>query len=400
MTEKRSALTSLETQPEKLDVMSRRSEIKLGIPNEGFKESRIPLIPRAVKLLVNRGFHIVVQRHAGETAGYTASQFSEAGAEIVEQNDEVFKADVILKCGPPHTEELPCYRPNHLILSPMQFTTLKKPLLEEMLKKQVNAVAFEYLQDDDGNYPVVRTVSEMVGITAIMKAGELLSNIEHGRGKLLGGIAGVPPAMVVILGAGLVAQSAARAALGMGAEIKVFDNNITKLMRLRNELGRGFFTSTIDETILGNALSNCDVALGAIHSPEGRSPLIVTENMIRRMKEGSVVVDISIDQGGCFETSAPTTHERPTFIKHGVVHYCVPNIASSVPKTASQALSNILTPILLRAQDTMDINRLVEQNRGLRHGLYTFKGKLTKRFLAERFDLKYTDLDLIIPSIY
>jgi len=259
-------------------------------------------------------------------------------------------------------------------------------------------LAMEYIKDENGTFPVVRIMSEMAGMSSILTAAELLTNSKEGKGVLFGGISGVPSAKVVILGSGVVAEFATRAAMGLGADIRILDNNIYKLMRLKNRVGRQLHTSSLSPHQLEKELLTADVAIGAIHSNHGRTPIVVSEEIVSKMKPGSVIIDVSIDQGGCFATSEVTTHEKPTFTKHGVIHYCVPNIASRVARTASIAVSNILTPILLKAGQSGSIESLIHNDRGIRHGVYTYKGCLTNEYLGERFKIKSTDLNLLITS--
>ena len=256
----------------------------------------------------------------------------------------------------------------------------------------------EYIKDENGTFPVVRIMSEMAGMSSILTAAELLTNSKGGKGVLFGGISGVPSAKVVILGSGVVAEFATRAAMGLGADIRILDNNIYKLMRLKNRVGRQLHTSSLSPHQLEKELLTADVTIGAIHSNHGRTPIVVSEEIVSKMKQGSVIVDVSIDQGGCFATSEVTTHEKPTFIKYGVIHYCVPNIASRVARTASIAVSNILTPILLKAGQSGSIENLIHSDHGIRHGVYTYKGCLTNEYLGERFKIKSTDLNLLITS--
>lgn len=258
----------------------------------------------------------------------------------------------------------------------------------------------EYLKDDDGSFPLVRIMSELAGISAIHTAADLLSASSGGKGILLGGISGVYPAKVVILGAGVVAENATRAALGLGATVHIFDNNIYKLMRLQANVGQKLPTSSINPTEITKHLSDADVVIGAIHSKTGRTKLVVTENMVATMKPGSVIIDVSIDQGGCFETSEVTTHDKPTFEKFGVIHYCIPNIASNIPRTASAAISNIITPILAKAASGAGLENIFISHINLRHGVYTYKGCSTNKYLSDRFGIKYTDLDLLITSTF
>jgi alanine dehydrogenase len=216
----------------------------------------------------------------------------------------------------------------------------------------------------------------------------------------LGGITGVPPATVVILGAGTVGEFAAQSALGLGAEVRVFDNSIYKLKRLQNAVGHRVFTCVLREDILSDELKNADITIGAIHSKSGRTPVVVTEHMVSHMKAGSVIIDVSIDQGGCFETSEVTNHDKPYFKKYDVLHYCVPNIASRVPRTASAAISNVITPIIIEAGKQGGFDKLLYNDSNLRHGVYVYKGACTNLHLSNKFKLKFTDLDLLFATTY
>lgn len=372
----------------------------IGIPKESStEENRIALVPSNVAALIGHGHRVIIESGAGKKSFFSDNAFSEAGAEIVQSQEEVYKAEMIIKTAPPTMGELDMMHPNQVLISPLHLPALDKAFLEKMRQKRVIAMAMEYIQDDSGAFPLVRIMSEIAGISAILTAAELLAKANKGSGILLGGISGVPPAKAVILGSGVVAEYAARAAMGLGVEVRVFDNNIYKLMRLRNHVGHQLFTSTFDPYILQRELQTADIAIGAIHAKNGRTPMIVSEEMITRMKDGALIIDVSIDQGGCFATSELTTHSKPTFVKHGVTHYCVPNIPSKVPKTASTAISNILTPILLRLEKVSGIETLLYQNAGLRNGIYAYKGCITNAYLGDRYEIKTTDLDLLITSI-
>ena len=388
-----------QTQTEMLQVPPKSNKLFIGIPKEETSmENRVALVPASVATLVSHGHRVIVETGAGEKSNYSDHKFSEIGAEIAYSKEEVYKASVILKVAPPTVEELDYFHSDQMLISPLQLPLISEEYINKLKKKRVIALAMEYIQDESGIFPIVRIMSEMAGNTALITAAELLSKKNGGRGVLLGGISGVPPAKVVILGAGVVAEFAARVAIGLGAEIRVFDNNVYKLMRLQQVLHRQLNTSTLNPIQLEKELLTAEVVIGAIHSTTGRAPVIVSEDMVMKMKQGSVIVDISIDQGGCFETSEVTTHKNPTFVKHGVIHYCVPNIASKVPRTASIAVSNILVSILLRAGASGNIERLMQHDMGLRHGVYIYKGTLTNQYLSERFGIKYTDLDLLITS--
>jgi alanine dehydrogenase len=389
------------TQPEMLALHPRHQYFTIGIPQETIlQENRVALAPPAVYTLVAHGYRILVERGAGLKSRYSDQEYSEAGAELVSSHEEVFKADVLLKAAPPTLEEIDLMHPNQVLISPIQLPMLESEYITRLLKKRVTALAMEYIRDDDrGVFPIVRVMSEIAGISAIHIAADLLATNRGGQGVLLGGVAGVPPAKVIIIGAGVVAEFATRTAIGLGAEVRIFDNDIYKLMRLQNQVGRQLHTSVINPVHLKEQLLSADVAIGAIHSQKGRTPLIVQEDIVQRMKPGSVVIDVSIDQGGCFETSRITTHDAPTFTKHQVVHYCVPNIPSRVARTASEAISNILTSLLLKAE-TAGIFNLITGHSGLRNGVYTYKGCLTNSYLGERFQIKSTNLDLLITSDY
>ncbi|MEI6409769.1 MAG: alanine dehydrogenase [Bacteroidota bacterium] len=389
------------TQTETLDVLPKQQRLFIGVPKENtMQENRVALVPHSVATLTAHGHRVVVESGAGEKSKFSDHDFSEAGAEIAHSRDDVFKADVLLKVAPPTLEEIDLMRPNQVLISPIHLPLLQSEYITKLQKKRVIALAMEYIRDDEtGVFPIVNVMSEIAGISAILIAADLLATTRGGKGVLLGGIAGVPPAKVIILGAGVVAEFATRTALGLGAEVRIFDNNVYKLMRLQNLVGRQLHTSVVNPIHLREQLITADVAIGAVHSAQGRSPMIVSADIIRQMKPGSVIVDVSIDQGGCFETSEMTTHDNPTYEKYGVVHYCVPNIPSRVARTASDAISNILTSLLLKAE-TGGVLPLITGQEGLRNGVYTYKGCLTNAYIGERFNLKSTNLDLLITSDY
>jgi alanine dehydrogenase len=300
--------------------------------------------------------------------------------------------------APMSLEEAGWLHDRQTLITPIHLPTLQPELLQALMRKRCTALAFEYIKDESGTFPFVRSMSEIAGSSAILIASELLSDDTHGKGMLLGGVSGIPPTKVLVLGAGVVGEFAARAALGLGALVKVFDNNIYKLLRLQNHIGTRLPTSTLNPEILAQELTTADVVVGAIHSELGRTPVVVTEEMVANMKAGSVIVDVSIDQGGCFETSELTNHKHPTFRKYDVIHYGVPNIASRVSKTASRAVANIVTTSLLKASEVGGFDHLIRHSAGARHGVYLYNGFLTNVHLAQSFGLKYTELDLLMTS--
>jgi alanine dehydrogenase len=380
-------------------VANKKAKLFIGIPKEkSFQEHRIGLTPESVKTLVANGHRILIERGAGVDSNFSDNDYSEAGAEISDSVEEVFKADIVVKIAPAQLEEVELMQSGQTLISPMHLPTLKKEYIQLLMKKKVTALAFEYTNDDTGRFPFVRAMSEIAGNSVILLAAEFLSNANEGKGILLGGISGVPPAKVVILGAGMVGVFAARAAIGLGAVVSVFDNNVYKLQRLQDKINSRVFTSTYSPVILEQELQTADVAIGAIHSKHGRTPILVTEEMVSKMKAGSVIIDVSIDQGGCFETSEVTSHAQPTFKKYDVTHYCVPNIPSRVSRTASHAFSNILMPILLRCGEVSGMKNLIYENSGIRNGIYLYKGNLTNDHLAGLYGIKSSNLDLLFAT--
>ena len=371
---------------ETLEYEFKKKAVFIGIPKENsFQENRIALTPQAVAVIVNNGNRVAIEHHAGMASSFSDNDYSEAGAQIVYDKQEIFKADIILKTAPINHEELALLNEHQIIFSPIHIPSLTKEYLQKCIDKKIIGIALGNIKDDAGNYPIVRSMSQIAGVFAIQTASKYLSNNHEGKGILMGGIAGVPPANVVIIGAGMVGEYATRTALGCGAQVKVFDNSIYRLMRLQRTVGQTVFTSVLDPIQLTHALKEADVAIGALKPHKGIVPMVVTESMVEKMKPGSIIIDVSIDNGGCFENSSLTSHEDPTFVKHDVIHYCVPNIASQVPRTSSMAISNILTSILLRSGNTGNIEHLLFSNPGLRHGVYTYKGCLCNEYLRERF---------------
>jgi alanine dehydrogenase len=341
---------------------------------------------------------VAVEHNAGEGSFYFDSDYSEAGARIVYDKVDLYKATTIIKSAPIIDEEVSLLQPNQVVVSPIHLPFLKADMVEHLMHKKIIAVAFESIKDDAGTYPIVRSMSEIAGSSAILTAAKYLSNVHKGKGILLGGISGVPPAKVLIIGAGIVGEFAGRTAMGLGASVKVFDNSIYRLMRFQNNIGRRCFTSVIDPITLAEELASADVAVGALKPINGITPVVVTEEMVSNMKAGSIIVDISIDRGGCFETSRVTSHENPTFKRYDVIHYCVPNIASGVSRTASRAISNVLMPIMVQCADMGGMEGLIQAKGGIRNGVYLYKGCVTNAPIAKRFNLKYTDLDLLLAS--
>ncbi len=391
---------SLMPKEEMLEVQRRKGNLFIGIPKEiSFQERRVVLVPEAVSLLVANGHHVRIESKAGEGSNFSDNDYSEAGAEIIHNTKDIYNCDIILKVAPPSEEEIDMMTGNQTFISALQIATQPKEILQKLMSKKITAIAWDYIRDEEGVFSIVRTLGEIAGTTSILVAGDLLSSFSSGKGMMLGGIAGVQPTEVVVIGAGTVGEFATRAALGLGASVKVFDNSLSKLRRLQNVVGSRVFTSIIQPKVLAKAIRRADVVIGALRSPIGRTPCVVSEEMIESMKSGSVVVDVSIDQGGCFETSRVTNHIEPTFVKHGVVHYCVPNISSRVSRTASFALSNILSPLIIEMGDKGGVVELIRSQPGFRNGVYMYKGILTNEVLGKVFGLKYKDIHLLLPGM-
>lgn len=394
-----SASFSYETLEETLDIKPKTSALNIGMPRETyFNENRIALTPEAVGVLVARGHSVTMETEAGLGANFSDRDYSDAGATIVSDKKRIYESAMLVKSAPVSESECELLSHGQCIISPIHIAGMKKNILQQMMDKRITALSFENLKDESGHNPIVRSMSEIAGSAVMLIAGRYLGSANNGKGVLVGGISGIPPTKVIIIGAGIVGEYAARTALAMGASVKVFDNSIYRLKRLQNNIGVRLWTSVIEPKILAKQLKTCDVAVGALRGSGGRSPMVVTEEMVSDMRPGSVILDVSIDSGGCFETSMATTHKDPVFTKYDVIHYCVPNIPSGYARTASQAISNVLMPLLLETGDEGGIENVVWHKVNTRSGIYLFKGSLTNFYLSERFGLKFTDLNLLIAS--
>ena len=383
-----------------LEIEKRKKRLVIGLPREDYRgENRICLTPLTVEMLVNNGHEILIEEGAGLASNYSDREYSEKGALIVPAKAEIYQCDLVLQISPLSSNEIDLLKGNQIIMSALQVHCQCAEDIRKLMQKKVTAVAFEYLKDRDNHFPVVRSMSEIAGVSAIMIAGEYLSKGKGGKGVLLGGVTGVSPTEVVILGAGTAAEYAGRAAMGLGASIKVFDNSMYRLRRLEDHLGQRVHTSTFHPSVLAKALKSADVVIGALRYEGSHSGTLVTEDMIKEMKEGSVIIDLSIDQGGCFETSEITTHENPVFTKHGVIHYCVPNLASHVCRTASLAMSNICAPLLLHIANNGGLHQFLKTDMGLRHGTYIYRGILTNQRLGDCIGILAKDINLFFASM-
>lgn len=387
--------SQLMPQEEKLEVRKKRGQLFIGIPKEDFRiEKRVCLTPESVSMLIKAGHKVLIETDAGKEASYEDLKYSEAGAVITQDKNKIFACPIILKVAPPTSEEIQLMKPKTYLFSALQLKTQKKSYFEALAKKKITALSYEFIKDHYGAYPFLQAISEIAGIASVQIASEYMCRMNGGKGLLFGNITGVPPTEIVILGAGLVGQSAARTALALGVNVKVFDNNIHKLKRLQNALPSRLFTSTIQERVLIKSLMRCDVAIGAIKG-SNRSPILVTEEMVQMMKPGSVIIDVCIDNGGCFETSEVTTHKKPVITKYDVIHYGVPNITAKYSKTASLAISNIISPYLLDISENGTVEDAINYDPTIRSGIYMYQGILTNESIGKWFDLSYKDINLI-----
>jgi len=386
-------------QEEMLEIGRKRSNLVIGLPKDELSiESRVALTPEAVEILVNEGHEIIIERGAGSAANYKDTDYSENGGFIVEDKKQVYQCDVILRITPLNAEEIDYLRGHQVVFSSLNLPQQSEECIRKLMQKNVIAIAFEFLRDEDNSFPVIRAMSEIAGTTSVSVASEYLSNAHGGKGVMLGGVSGITPTEIVILGAGTAAEYAIRAAMGLGASIKVFDNSLIKLRRLQKHLNTRLYTSVFHPNVLKKDLATADAVIGAIYQKYNTPQFLIDEDMVQQMKEGSVIVDLSIDQGGCIETSKTRTLKNPSFVKYGVIHYCVPNIAARVGRTASIALSNVFSPMLLEMGEYGGINNYLKEKPGLRYGVYIYNGILTSNQLGERFGIPSRDIDLLMAA--
>jgi alanine dehydrogenase len=379
--------------------IARQPRLSIGIPKEdGEVETRLALTPEGVAIVTEEGHSVYVQRGAGEPMSYTDLQFSEAGAYMVDTQAEVYGADIVLKIAPPTIEELELMSDRSTVFSMLQLSNLSSECIALMMKKKMTAIAYELIKDEQKAFPVVSSISEIEGNTAISVAAELMSNERGGKGILLGGVAGISPTEVVILGAGIAGTVAARSALALGAQVKIFDHDINKLRKIQHYLGQQVFTSVIHPAVLFKALASADAVIGNLRYINGSERFMVSEELVKTMKQGAVIIDLSVDQGGCFETSRCRTLKKPVYEKYGVIHYCVPNISARVARTTSMALSNIFSPILLKISHSGGVKPAIAESSGFRNGVYVFGGVLVNRLVGNYYNIPSSDIGLLMAG--
>ncbi len=384
---------------EMLEVGRKHNKLVIGIPMDDHKiEKRVALTPEAVEVLVNQGHEVIIESGAGDAANYRDHEYSENGGFIVREKDQVYQCDIIIRISPLNEDEIDLLKGDQIIFTNINLPQQGAEYIQKLMQKNVIAIAFEYLREEDSSFPVIKAMSEIAGTTSILVASEYLSNSREGKGVLLGGVSGITPTEIVILGAGTAAEYAAKAAIGLGASVKIFDYSLIKLRRLQKHIGTRLYTSVFHPKVLKKDIQSADVIIGAMYQHENYPQYLLNEEMIQQMKDGSVVIDLSIDQGGCIETSEIRTIANPSFVKYGVIHYCVPNIASRVSRTASIALSNVFTPMLLAMGEYGGFINHLKENRGLRNGVYIYNGILTSKKIGDRFGMSSRDIDLLMAA--
>ncbi|MDI9337927.1 MAG: alanine dehydrogenase [Alphaproteobacteria bacterium] len=394
------AISKINPLEELLSNVYSSKNLKIGIPKDSTtEENRVSLTPEAVGILVQDGFEILLQEGAGINSGYSNLMYANAGATIVSSNIQALNCPIVLKTAPFHCDEIVHLQTGALLLSPIHYAMLKKETLVALIEKKVSAISYEKFSDKTGSLPLVKSMSEIAGSASMFIAAQYMNRFHNGNGMLLGGITGIPPTKVIIIGAGTVGEFAARSALALGASVKVFDNDLLRLKKLENNIGHRIWTSIIEPNILAKQIKNADIAVGALHSYNGKTPLVVTEDMVKNMKQGSIIIDIAIDKGGCFETSDTTSHAKPIQVKHGVIHYAVPNIPSAYSRTASQAISNILLQFLLDFSFEGSFEDLIKSKHFIAKGCYLYNGMITDKFLNRKFGFQLLEFDQLISKI-
>lgn len=385
-------------QEETLEIYSAKNNFSIGIIKESDKnENRVPLSPLGVELLVDNGFQVFIERGAGDGSNFSDVQYSEIGAQIVDTKKEVFQSDILLKISSFTDTEIDLLKKDQLIFSTVNINSLDKSYIQKIISKRVTALSYELLKDDADCFPIVRAMSEIAGSTSILIAAEILSSANGGKGEMLGGVAGVKPTEIIIIGAGTAGESAARTAIGLGASVKIFDESVNRLRRIQANLGQKVYTSVLKEKLLSNSALSSDVIIGAYRNTKS-TKYFISEDVVKKMKPSSVIIDIGIDNGGVFETSKLTTHSKPTYVKNSVIHYCVPNIPSRVARTATYSISNILAQIVSEFAVTGSINTVIKNNNGIRNGIYIFKGILTNEGVGEAVGLPSKDIELLMAA--
>ncbi len=380
------------------ELVNTHRSMTIGIPKENLKiEKRLAFTPEAVDMIVDSGHEVFFEEGAGLGVNYSDAIYAEAGAFITKDTQQIFSCDLIFKIAPPTLEEVQWMKKKTTVLSMLQIPDIHIETIRSMSEKQINAVGYELMSPDGLTFPVRNSISEIEGAASILVASELLNNEKGGKGLLLGGIPGVSPTEIVIIGAGVAGTVATRAALALGAIVKIFDSDISKLRKLQNDLGAPVFTSVFQPNVLVNALKSADVVIGAMRYINDPVRYVISEDAIKTMKRGALIIDLRVNQGGCFETTCFLPKDHPMiFDKRGILHYCVPNLSSRVARTTSMALSNIFTPLIARIGDLGGVSGMATTDIDFRSGLYMYNGKLVNSYVAKHFNLPANDIGLFL----
>jgi alanine dehydrogenase len=368
----------------------------VGLPKEiKDNEYRVGLTPAGVRALSDSNHQVIVERSAGEGSGFDDALYQRAGAQIIDSADDVWgKADMIVKVKEPIEPEYPRMREGQMLFTYLHLAPDRK-LTEQLIKRKVTGIAYETITDRRGGLPLLTPMSEVAGRMAIQVGAHYLEKMAGGRGILLGGVPGVPAARVVIIGGGVVGTNAAKIAVGMGAHVTMIDNNLERLRELDDIFLSKISTLASSAYMIHDAISNADLIIGAVLVPGASAPRLVTRNMLKDVPNGAVIVDVAVDQGGCIETTHPTTHSNPTYYVEGVLHYCVANMPGAVPRTSTFALTNATLPYAVKLANLGFLDA-IRSDAGLKAGVNTYAGHCTYEAVAQAQDIPYTGLDALI----
>jgi alanine dehydrogenase len=370
----------------------------IGVPKEiKLQEHRIGLTPESVKILHEKGHKVLVESNGGFEAGFTDQDYQKAGALVYMSASDIFKdAEIIVKVKEPQMNEVQMIRENQIIYTYLHLAAAKE-LTEGLIKTKSICIAYETVTDDNGRLPLLAPMSAVAGRMSIQAGAHSLEKNQKGRGLLIGGAPGVEPANVVILGGGVVGENAAIIATGMRGKVYIVDKSEARLKQLQKIFGDKIIPILSDKSDLKKLISECDLLIGGVLIPGAEAPKLVTKEMIKSMKRGSVIVDVAIDQGGCVETSKPTTHAEPTYIVDDVVHYCVANMPGGVPRTSTMALNKATLPLLLKLAD-LGYKKTLQENKNYLAGLNVYKGHITYKGVSDAFNLKYSSASELLSD--
>ncbi len=371
--------------------------MNIGVINESGKiENRAGLSPSGVSQLVEAGYRVFVQAGAGLKSGYTNEDYASLGADIVFTKEEAFgRSDVVLNISPLDEEESGLVRKDQVLFGFHHLAVARKAVLGELLAKGVTLIGYEVVQEENEELPFLEALSEIAGQMCLVISGHYLQTSQGGRGLVIGGVVSVPPATAVVVGSGVLARSAIKALIGAGAHTIALGRNMERLRELEELTFGRLVTMISSQYNLGRMVKIADIVIGAVLRPGEKAPILITRKMVKSMKKGAVLIDLSIDQGGCSETSRPTTLERPVYTEEGVIHYCVPNITSTVSRTSTKVLSNLVIPYLLEIAGK-GLGQALAENASLARGVYAYKGHLVKKGIAERFSMAHRELSSLI----